>query len=120
MSTQPHFDFNPREAARATDDVTSVMAAEEAGKNIAYTRMLALRFHYEHSDGLTDFELAELSGYQQTSIGKRRGDLMNSKYFPIPLIEKTDETRPAPSGRAARVYRITDAGLTFYAKETIR
>ena len=115
---QASLNFNPRAAARATDDVTSVIAAERV--NVSHGRMLALRLHYSHPEGLTDFELARLSGLAQTSIGKRRGDLMNPKYFPAPLIEKTGETRPAPSGSPARVYRITDAGLTFYARESER
>jgi hypothetical protein len=120
MDIQPAFDFRPREAARATDDVTSVMAAEDAARNVSRGRMLALRLHYAHPAGLTDFELAKLSGWAQTSIGKRRGDLMNPKYFPTPLIEKTQETRPAPSGSPARVWRITRAGMTFFEAEAAK
>lgn len=118
MSTQPLLDFNPRAAARGTDDVTSVIAAERT--NVSKGRMLALRIHYGNPAGLTDFELAKLSGWAQTSIGKRRGDLMNPKYFPTPLIEKTGETRPSPSGSPARVWRITKVGMEFFERENKR
>lgn len=56
---QNAFDFGIRQAARATDDVTSVAAAEGAAANVSRGRLLALRLHYEHPAGLTDFELAE-------------------------------------------------------------
>jgi hypothetical protein len=117
---QPSFDFSVRDAARATDDVTSVMAAERAARHASFGRMLALRLHYEYPEGLTDFELAELSGWQQTSIGKRRNDLMNPKYFSPVLVEKTEHTRPSPSGSPARVWRITEAGINYYARECVR
>jgi hypothetical protein len=120
MMKTPLFDFIPRREARATDDVTSVMAAERAAGHVSLGRMLALKLHYENPEGLTDFELAKLSGWQQTSIGKRRGDLMNPKYFPTPLVEKTGLTRPSPSGSPARVYRITETGINFYARENVR
>lgn len=119
MSSQQNL-FFPRRSARATDDVTSVIAAENASRRVPFGRMLALKLHYDHPEGLTDFELAELSGWQQTSIGKRRGDLMNPEYFDPPLIEKTGLTRPSPTGSPARVWRITEAGINYYAKECVR
>jgi hypothetical protein len=117
MDTQALFDFSVREAVRASDPVTSVRAAERAAKSASFGRMLALSLLYKHREGLTDFELASLSGWQQTSIGKRRGDLMNSKYFNPHLVEKTAETRPSPSGSPSTVWRITQSGIEFYERE---
>jgi hypothetical protein len=114
----PLFDnFNPRTAARVSDDITSVIAAERASANVSKGRMLALKHLYENREGLTDFDLERLTGLAQTSIGKRRGDLMNSKYFFPHLAYRTDETRPSPRGAPARVWRITQAGIEFYEKE---
>lgn len=58
---------------------------------------------------LTDFELAERSGIQQTSIGKRRKELMD-----LGFVEPTRTTRAAPSGSQAIVWQITSAGFAFW------
>lgn len=52
--------------------------------------------------GLTDFELAHAIGRQQTSAGKRRGELVA-----LGLVEFAGIHRPAPSGARARVWRVT-------------
>lgn len=49
---------------------------------------------------LTDFQLAELTGRQATSIGKRRKELCD-----LGMCEYAGFTRPAPSGASARVWR---------------
>ena len=71
-------------------------------------RTVALLAHAAHSAGLTDFELADLTGIQQQSIGKRRGDLVK-----VGLIVATLERRPAPSGASAIVWRITPSGESY-------
>jgi hypothetical protein len=42
---------------------------------------------------------------QQTSVGKRRGELRD-----LGLIEDSNTARPAPSGALAIVWRLTEAG----------
>lgn len=62
----------------------------------------------------TDFELAEASGMQQTSIGKRRHECMSAGLV-RPLLCKDGQkmTRPTPSGASAIVWEITDAGVAW-------
>lgn len=92
--------------SRRFDNLNSVRAAQDAFKTSAGTRRLALLTHAAHPDGLTDFELADLTGIAQTSIGKRRGDLVAAGY-----IVNAETARPAPSGSRATVWRITAAGM---------
>jgi len=97
---------------RTRDRSTSITAA--ASVRVTESQMLALRTLSENPNGLTDFELADLTHRQQTSIGKRRVDL-----YHVGLVDAaTDEQgnllkRPAPSGSPATVWRITPAGLTY-------
>jgi hypothetical protein len=109
--SQPSLDFNVREAVRATDPVTSLMAAEKIAPHVSTGRMLALKCHYEHPEGLDDFQLSELTGIKQTSVGKRRGELERMGY-----VEK-GERRVGPSKLTNSIvysYRITRAGISFY------
>jgi hypothetical protein len=95
--------------ARKTDPETSHEAAEINQAARRRDRWNVLMEHYHHAwHGLTDFELANITKRQQTSVGKRRGELRD-----IGLIEKTDMRRPAPSGASAIVWRITYAGMQF-------
>ncbi len=88
---------------RNTDPDTS----REAGRRVlAKDRLLALQIHAENPGGLTDFELADLMNRQQTSAGKRRGELRDND-----LIEDTGERRATPSGARAIVWAITKLGL---------
>jgi hypothetical protein len=77
--------------------------SQEAGEMIPAVRVTdrerALLAHRAHPDGLTDFELAELMGRQQTSAGKRRGELVAQG-----LICDSGRRRPAPSGAKAIVW----------------
>ena len=66
----------------------------------AETHRVALRVLKAHPDGLTDFDLARLTGIPQTSIGVRRKELVR-----MGLVEATDKRRPAPSGAKAIVWR---------------
>lgn len=83
--------------ARNTDPDTSHEAAKVERQR---DRDRALDLHKSHPDGLTDFELADLMGRQQTSAGKRRGELRD-----LGLIRDTGRRRAAPSGSKAIVWQ---------------
>lgn len=92
--------------ARRTDPVTSYRAASVAARRAPSNRVLALTaLAYAGESGLTDFELESATGVAQTSIGVRRGELVRAG-----LVVDTHETRTAPSGAPATVWRITPAG----------
>jgi hypothetical protein len=87
-------------AVRHTDPETSRAAATDAAANAHTHRnrvLVALRD--AGADGLTDFELADRLGLQQTSAGKRRGELRDAG-----LVVDSGRKRPAPSGSAAIVW----------------
>lgn len=73
--------------------------------------MIALRLLAACPEGLTDFELAQLSGKAQTSIGCRRGELAKLGFVTAKLVDGAIATRPAPSGAAATVWTLTPAGV---------
>lgn len=98
----------PEPRARLTDPSTSHEAAVDASKRSPRHRVLAARTLAAHPEGLTDFQLAEKTGLQQTSIGKRRGELMAAG-----LVEDAGTKRSAPSGSMATVWRLTEAGRAF-------
>ncbi len=75
--------------ARISDPPTSHAAARRTVESRSKHRELALRVLRENPEGLTDFELAEKTGVQQTSIGKRRKDLERQG-----LVVATDKRRP--------------------------
>lgn len=85
--------------ARRTDPDTSHAAALDVIPHASHDRRLALGVLRSHPDGLTDFELADLTGIQQTSIGKRRGELRDAG-----LVRDSGRRRPAPSGSMAIVW----------------
>ena len=93
---------------RNTDPETSHRAAERMANALNTDRRHVLVSHSHHPNGLTDFELAKLCDRQQTSVGKRRGELCD-----VGLIEQTQLRRPAPSGSPAIVWRITTRGLNI-------
>lgn len=87
-------------ATRRTDPDTSHAAADDAAPNAATHRARALTELRNAGDsGLTDFELAERLGVQQTSIGKRRGELRDAGQ-----VVDSGERRLAPSGSKAIVW----------------
>lgn len=86
--------------ARATDPTTSHQAALFAAPKAETHRVIALRMLKAHPDGLTDFQLADLTGIPQTSIGVRRKELVE-----MGLVEATNQRRPSPSGAKAIVWR---------------
>lgn len=97
--------LNPGPAARATDPETSQAAAVRRPAGRTKDRTEVFLAHIQHPEGLTDFELADLLKRQQTSVGKRRGELRD-----LGMIEDSKLRRPAPSGSPAIVWRITEAG----------
>jgi hypothetical protein len=90
-------DLKPR--ARHTDPDTSHGAAVQATPRAGTNRRLALTMLRAHPEGLTDFELATLTGIPQTSIGVRRGELRNAG-----LVQPTTERRKTPNGGLAIVW----------------
>ena len=107
MSDQLSLDDLPTgPAARPTDPATSAAAAADAKVSAGSMRLAVLTWldrAQEH--GMTDFELADATGRQQTSIGKRRGELRDAG-----LVGDSGRTRPSPSGSKAVVWTITDLG----------
>lgn len=86
--------------ARKSDPITSHQAAADAKQTAPTLRARCLAaLRAAGDEGLTDFQLAAQVGSQQTSAGKRRGELVDAG-----LVVKTDRTRPAPSGSAAAVW----------------
>jgi DNA-binding transcriptional ArsR family regulator len=86
-------------SARRGDPETSHQAARDAHVNAKTHRARVLAMLEAHPGGLTDFELAERLGLQQTSAGKRRGELRDAG-----LVVDSGSKRPAPSGSAAIVW----------------
>lgn len=94
---------------RATDPVTSHEAEARVRPHASTGRRLVLAALAVRP--ATDFELAEATGWQQTSIGKRRGECVALGWveaFTAP--DGTKCKRPSPSGSPAIVWAITQAG----------
>ena len=85
---------------RRDDPHTSWAAAQDAARGADTHRARALAALRAAPDGLTDFELADRLGVQQTSIGKRRGELRDAG-----LVADSGFRRRAPSGSLAIVWR---------------
>lgn len=107
---QSTIDF-PDPAARRTDPETSHMAADDAKLTASRGRKLALCALLRFGP-MTDFELADRTGLQQNSIGKRRLDCQR-----VGLVRKclgmNDEPirRATPTGSSAQVWELTPAGV---------
>lgn len=84
---------------RRTDPDTSHHAARATRGNAPTNRAIALDTLRRFPAGLTDFELAEITGLQQTSIGKRRGELRDAG-----LVRDSGQRRPSPSGSPSIVW----------------
>jgi hypothetical protein len=105
MSATPLLDWTPPPAARTSDPDTSHKAAERALSRGSEDRKQALEAHRAHPEGLTDFELGDLVNRQQTSAGKRRGELRD-----LGLVRDSGARRASPSGSSAIVWQITEEG----------
>lgn len=86
-------------AARRTDPDTSHEAADRSPEARNRDRDRALAALEAAPFGLTDFELAAAIGRQQTSAGKRRGELRDAGF-----VRNSGVKRPAPSGSPAIVW----------------
>ena len=105
--------------ARSSDPDTAHGAAVIALFAAPTNRERVLHVHATtERDGLTDFDLADITGVQQTSIGKRRGELVAVGYIERAYDEGRAVTRPSPTGTPAAVWCITAAGLRAYAAGT--
>lgn len=84
--------------ARRSDPETSHAAANQFRPREAHTNVLAALREFGNA---TDFELAARLGLQQTSVGKRRGELRDAG-----LVEDSGKRRCSPSGSSAIVWKI--------------
>lgn len=101
--------------ARRTDPKTSHDAAADATVTASAGRMAVLRAL--HNNGpLTDFELADRAGWQQTSIGKRRLECVDAGLVDKHTMVMSGEVirRRTPSGSTAIVWTITEWGRKFF------
>jgi hypothetical protein len=90
--------------ARYSDPITSWLAAADATVTANTHRERALNALVTvGGHGMTDFELAEALGLQQTSAGKRRGELRDAG-----LVADSGRRRPSPSGSSAIVWVATN------------
>lgn len=108
--------FSARSKARKTDTSTSVLAAEKSGIKATERRLLVLRLLKDRA--MTDFELAEASGLQQNSIGKRRGECRDAGWVQIARDGRgTEVRRPSTTQSPALVWEITEAGRQCLAQQ---
>lgn len=89
---------------RHTDPATSHAAAADAAVNAGTNRARCLAVLRRYPAGLTDYELADLTGLQQNSAGKRRGELRDAG-----LVADTGNRRPGPSGSSCIVWAAVGA-----------
>jgi DNA-binding MarR family transcriptional regulator len=83
------------------------LLARFKASNHRRTALLAL---LEHGN-LTDYELADKTGLQQNSIGKRRKDCQDAGLVTHYRDDDGNKVkRPAPSGSKAYVWMLTDRG----------
>jgi len=111
MNDQQSITF-PEPIARNTDPETSHDAAAMATFKANPGRIKALQALWQR-DPLTDFELAAITGLQQTSIGKRRGECAEAGL--VEACRNGDKLvkRPTPSGAKAIAWKLTPAGAKY-------
>lgn len=95
--------------ARRGDRSTSWQAARSQADRLRDRLLSVLDVHARHPEGLTDFRLAELTGIKQTSIGKRRHDLMEPG-----LIVDSGRTAFSDTQSSSIVWQITELGLDVW------
>lgn len=98
---------------RADDIDTAVGASITALHSKASNQRLALMALYAAGEnGLNDFELEDVTGVQQASIGKRRGELRDKG-----LVRRASDeagnalSRPSHEGNPSAVWCLTAAGV---------
>jgi len=99
--------------ARHTDPDTAHTAAIIAKGKAGDNRALALAHLSRYpTTGLTDFQLADLCGIGQTSIGKRRGELVQLGYVKRATdLEGRNLRGLSPTMSPCAVWCITPGGL---------
>ena len=117
MTGQMSFDDLPPldHMVRRGGQDTSQGAAVIAIFNLRGNREAALAALAQAGEtGLTDFELADVTGVQQTSIGKRRKELVDHGLVESVLDPATGKpaTRPSPTGSPSMVWRATADGIS--------
>lgn len=85
--------------ARKSDPDTSHAAAAKIRSRKVYEDVLAVL----REGPATDFEIAACLGGQQTSLGKRRGELRDAG-----LVQDSGERRASPSGSPAIVWKLRE------------
>jgi len=124
VSDQQAFDF-AAPTTRRTDPPTSHGAAIIAMHGARTHRAEALSALWRAGEsGLTDFELAAIVGTKQTSVGKRRHELMSLGLVAPLVVECAPDkraplgvrpvTRPSDTGSPAQVWVITAAGVAYF------
>ena len=106
------FGTSTKTMVRSTDPVTSFEAAVNTSYKSPNHRLIALQALLTHGP-MTDFQLAEKTGLQQTSIGKRRKDCQDARLVDFYMPGGEKERRQTPSGSSAYVWQITDLGKKF-------
>ena len=106
------FGTSIKSMARRNDLDTSHEAARDASKKAPNHRLIALQALSEHGP-MTDYELAEKTGLQQNSIGKRRKDCQDIGLVDFFMLDGEKERRKTPSGSSAYVWQITELGKKF-------
>ncbi len=101
---------------RKNDLDTCREAAADALPHVRKNQMLALRLIA--TAPRTDYELEAATGIQQTSIGKRRGELYQAGLVAPQTIDGVKIRRPGPSGSMCTVWSITGTGVRFLENES--
>ena len=97
----------PALSSPSDGDTSQAAADSQTPERLTRDRRLALvELAKAYPHGLTDFELASRTGRKQTSIGKRRGELVEAG-----MAIDTDERRPSDTGALAKVWAVTTYGL---------
>ena len=97
----------PATSAPEDGDTSQAAADSQTPERLTRDRRLALvELAKAYPHGLTDFDLAARTGRKQTSIGKRRHELVEAG-----MAIDTDERRPSDTGAMAKVWAITTFGL---------
>jgi DNA-binding transcriptional ArsR family regulator len=99
--------------ARNSDPETSHAAAADVAFRASAHRLMALHA-LDRYGALTDYELADRTGLQQNSIGKRRKDCQDAGLVAVLKDEEGNNVkRPAPSGSKALVWTLTEKGRQY-------
>jgi hypothetical protein len=100
--------------ARRADPWTSHDAARKAKTHSSVGRVLVLNA-LRDGGPMNDFELADATGWQQTSIGKRRLECLRAGWVAAFRVDGEQVSRKSPSGASSLVWTITAQGLAAIA-----